>query len=139
MPVRHATIGQSMAADTDEDARAGDRLTDGADGADEQLRGIWARQIEMPRGQTEEAIVPLAARFSAIVDRIDSALGANEAQLAGGHAGAAELRRNEEKTKQVIEALRSIQESRNNLVEEIRGLVSFTEELRKMATAVDAI
>ena len=41
------------------------------------LLPIWSRQIETSRQQTEDAIVALTARFSAIVQRIDAALSAS--------------------------------------------------------------
>jgi methyl-accepting chemotaxis protein len=107
-----------------------------APSANEQLLAIWAKQIETARSQTEAAIIALTERFSAIAQRIDSALGAGEAVADPTRQ---ELRRNENDLQQVIEALRSIQRSRNDLVEEIRGLASFTEDLRRMATEVDMI
>jgi methyl-accepting chemotaxis protein len=103
-----------------------------------QLLEIWARQVETARVQTEAAIVALTGQFSAIVQRIDTALGS------GDSAGAprdrvADVRRNEDDLRQVVEALRAIQQSRNQLAVEIRGLTSYTDELRKMATEVDSI
>jgi methyl-accepting chemotaxis protein len=105
--------------------------------ASEQLLEIWAKQVETARSQSEVAIVALTERFSAIVQRIDSALGAGE--VGGARSEQTELRRNETDLQQVIEALKSIQRSRNALVGEIRELGSFTEDLRKMATEVDMI
>lgn len=103
-----------------------------------QLLEIWARQVETARTQTEAAIVALTGQFSAIVQRIDTALGS------GKHADApqdhvADVRRNEDDLRQVVEALRAIQQSRNQLAVEIRGLTSYTDELRKMAAEVDSI
>jgi methyl-accepting chemotaxis protein len=105
--------------------------------ASEQLLAIWAKQIETARSQTEEAIVALSERFSAIVQRIDSALGAGDDRAERREQ--AELRRNESDLQQVIDALKSIQRSRNELVAEIRGLSTFTDDLRKMAAEVDMI
>ena len=57
------------------------------------LLPIWAKQIETAREQTEAAIVALTARFSAIVHRIDAALGTNDA-VAENRGRTAEIRRN---------------------------------------------
>jgi methyl-accepting chemotaxis protein len=103
-----------------------------------QLLTIWARQVEAARTQTEEAVAALTSQFSAIVQRIDTALGSSDV-TAGSQDRVADVRRNEDDLKQVIEALRAIQQSRNQLAVEIRGLTAYTDELRKMATEVDSI
>jgi len=112
--------------------------SDGAADSGRQLLTIWARQVETARSQTEAAIVALTTQFSAIVQRIDAALGSGDA-TAGSHDRVADIRRNEDDLKQVVEALRAIQQSRNQLAVEIRGLTAYTDELRKMAAEVDSI
>src|SRR5450756_1836088 len=92
--------------------------------ASAQLLGIWARQIETARSQSEDAIVALTARFSAIVQRIDAALGASGTD-SRSRERAAEVRSNENDLRQVVDALKAIQLSRNQLVTEIRGLTSY--------------
>lgn len=102
------------------------------------LLPIWSRQIETSRSQTEQAIVALTERFSTIVQRIDAAL----ATQGGGtpqNDTAAEAARSKTDLSQVIDALKAIQENRNALVEQIRGLTAYTHELHKMATEVDQI
>jgi len=101
------------------------------------LLPIWSRQIETSRSQTEEAIVALSERFSGIVQRIDAAL-SSHVQGSQGDA-AAEAARSKGDLAMVIDALRAIQQNRNQLVEQIRGLMAYTEELHKMATEVDQI
>jgi methyl-accepting chemotaxis protein len=103
-----------------------------------QLLPIWARQIETSRQQTEDAIVALSERFAQIVQRIDAALsdGRHDSSRPGGHE---QLRRNESDLQEVLQVLKAIQDSRNQLVQEIRGLVQYTDELHKMATEVDMI
>jgi len=101
------------------------------------LLPIWSRQIETSRSQTEQAITALSEKFSAIVARIDGALDA-----AGGSSIAdiaSETARSKVDLGAVVDALRAIQQSRNQLVEQIRGLGAYTEELHKMAAEVDQI
>ena len=101
------------------------------------LLPIWSRQIETSRKQTEDAIVALTARFSAIVQRIEAAL---ETNGTGSQADArAEAERSRSDLALVVDALRAIQLSRNELVDQIRTLSSYTAELHKMATEVDQI
>jgi len=98
---------------------------------------IWARQVETSRHQTEAAIVSLTERFSGIVRRIDEALGVHE--RADRHDIAAEARASERDLRLVIDALKAIQKSRDELAQEIRGLAAYTEELRQMGSEVESI
>jgi len=102
------------------------------------LLPIWSRQIETSRKQTEEAIIALTQRFSAIVQRIDAAL--NTSGTTSQHAAAqAEAERSRAYLALVVDALKAIQLSRNELVDQIRGLTTYTADLHKMATEVDEI
>ena len=101
------------------------------------LLPIWSRQIETSRKQTEEAIVALSERFSAIVQRIDVALSASSGSQQP--ESTAEAQRSRADLTLVVDALKAIQLSRNQLVEQIRLLTTYTAELHKMATQVDEI
>jgi methyl-accepting chemotaxis protein len=101
------------------------------------LLPIWSRQIETSRSQTEQAITALSARFAAIVARLDAALSSGADSAQGG--ADAEAGRSKSDLQQVIDALKAIQQSRNELVSQIRDLLSYTHELEKMATEVDQI
>lgn len=102
------------------------------------LLPIWSRQIETSRKQTEDAIVALSARFSGIVQRIDAALNTGSAgsQQTDAHS---EAERSRKDLALVVDALKAIQLSRNELVDQIRTLSNYTAELHKMATEVDQI
>jgi methyl-accepting chemotaxis protein len=102
------------------------------------LLPIWSRQIETSRRQTEDAIVALTERFSNIVQRIDAALSANGtvSQHTDTQSDAHRSRRD---LALVIDALRAIQLSRNELVGQIRVLTTHTAELHEMAAQVDEI
>ena len=99
---------------------------------------IWARQIDTARTQTEEAIVALSARFSGIVSRLDSALGGAERKT-GTPEVAEATRESERDLKLVVDALKAIQKSRDELAQEIRGLATYTAELLRMASEVESI
>jgi methyl-accepting chemotaxis protein len=98
---------------------------------------IWARQIETSRGQTEDAVVSLSDRFSGIAQRLDAALGRDEG--VGRQDVSAQMRDSERDLKLVMDALRAIQKSRDELANEIRGLAAYTEDVRSMASEVESI
>ena len=102
---------------------------------------IWARQIETARAQTEEAVISLTSRFSAIVQRLESAVQTSRS-IAGntGEGGAmTALSESEQELLGLISTLQAAQRSRDETLSEIRNLPSYTEELKKMATDVAAI
>ena len=84
---------------------------------------IWVRNIETARQQTEQAIVSLSERFAGIVSRLGTVLG-HEARAAGGRSADAETRQSEQDLNLVVDALRAIASSRDELAREIRGLVA---------------
>lgn len=98
---------------------------------------IWARQIETSRGQTEDAVVSLSERFSGIAQRLDAALGREES--VGRQDVSAQMRDSERDLKLVMDALRAIQKSRDELANEIRGLAAYAEDVRSMASEVESI
>jgi methyl-accepting chemotaxis protein len=96
---------------------------------------IWVRNIETARRQTEDAIVSLSERFAGIVQRLGTALGRGSQAAAAD----ADTKQSEQDLKHVVDALRAIAGSRDELVREIRGLAAYTEELSKMASEVESI
>ena len=113
---------------------------------DSEIRGriclealpIWARQVETARRQTEEAIVALTDRFDGIARRLDAALGAVEKD-GGTRAITTDAEQAAQSLSLVLDALKAIQQSRNALAQDIRGLVAQTEELRRMSGEVESI
>ncbi|HEY4365805.1 MAG TPA: methyl-accepting chemotaxis protein [Steroidobacteraceae bacterium] len=101
---------------------------------------IWSRQIDTSRQHMEEAVVSLTDRFAGIVDHLDAAIDSSS-KKAEGDASAliADVSQGERDLMGVLEALKTIQSSRNQLAEEIRSLVTYTAELRKMASEVEMI
>jgi methyl-accepting chemotaxis protein len=103
-----------------------------------RLLPIWSRQIDTSRRQTENAIIALTDRFSAIVQRIDAALSTPGSGSQSTETGSDVLHSRNDLAL-VIDALKAIQLSRNDLVGQIRDLTTYTAELHKMATEVDQI
>jgi methyl-accepting chemotaxis protein len=103
-----------------------------------QALPIWSKQIETARLQTEEAIVALSARFSAIVNRLDLALDASENNSSSGELAHA-LQEGRQELARVMDALKEVHQSRSTLAEQIRALAVHSGELAKMASEVEMI
>jgi len=102
----------------------------------EALR-IWAAQIETSRQHMEEAVVDLTTRFGGIVSRLDAALLSDG--LGEGDGIANDAKQGQQDLLQVVNALKAIQQSRKALADDIRSVVTYTTELRKMADEVGMI
>lgn len=98
---------------------------------------IWQRNIETSRQQTEAAIGNLATRFSGINQQLNHALqlsaggGRNEIQAIIGNA--------EIQLSAILNSLNQALSARETMLTEIKGLASFTSELKQMAESVSAI
>jgi methyl-accepting chemotaxis protein len=105
---------------------------------------IWARQVESSRSQTEQAIVALTERFSGIYGKLEEAVRASE-QAAGDLADGSQdsalvvLNESEVELTRVIESLRATQLSRDQMLDQVRGLTGYTDALLSMAKEVAAI
>jgi len=100
---------------------------------------VWAKQIKIARVQTEEAINTLAGRFSGISEKLEASVLASRQAAGGGGANGGivsvlELSRKDLDT--ITESLRMALKNKRSLVDEVTQLVSFTDELRKMAADV---
>jgi methyl-accepting chemotaxis protein len=101
---------------------------------------IWSRHIETSRAHMEDAVVALTSRFGGIVAHLDSAIAQSDHKAHGDAAAlAADAKQGERDLMTVIDALKTIQHSRNQLAQEIRALAMYTGELRKMASEVEMI
>lgn len=105
---------------------------------------IWAKQVESSRCQTEQAIVALTERFSGIYSKLEEAVHTSQ-QAAGDLAGDTQggalvvLSQSESDLTRVIDSLRATQLSRDQMLEQVRGLTGYTGELLSMAKEVAAI
>ena len=105
---------------------------------------IWHRQVDTARNQTEDAITRLTTRFDGLHQRLESAMSISR-QTAGDFAGdgrgslPAILRESRRELDQVVDALRSAVLAKNEMLEQIKDLASFTSELQQMAVSVATI
>lgn len=105
---------------------------------------ILSGQIESARVQTEDAITALTARFSGIADKLETAVAASQ-NAAGGLTGSGRdsvltmLDQTRTELMAVIDTLKSVQQSRDAMLAEVRGLVQYTDEMKDMAADVAAI
>jgi len=110
----------------------------------DQATPIWVKQIETARSQTEEGITEVAARFAAIVDRLHASAAASQ-QAAGGGDGAeggcvvAVLSRSEADLVAVNHSMDVALRERAAMVQDVRELIAYTADLKKMATDVGEI
>jgi methyl-accepting chemotaxis protein len=106
---------------------------------------IWSKQIESARSQTEEGITEVAARFAAIVERLHASVIAAQ-QAAGGLGGAdgsgcavSVLAQSEADLVSVNQSMDAALQKRSEMVQDVRALTSYTDELEKMASQVAEI
>ncbi len=101
---------------------------------------IIAGQVENAREQTEQAVVALTTRFRGLVTNLDSAVAASEQACGeGGQELVSTMEQGKQQLLTVIEALTDIRDSRAALIQEIRSLGAYTNELREMAKTVEKI
>ena len=101
------------------------------------VAGIWARQLDNVREQVETAITALTSSFSGVVGRLDKTINESQRHSNEQSTGASQDTAEAERClTAVIDALRSIQQSRQALNDEIGNIVSHIAELQKMADDV---
>ncbi|QLG89316.1 chemotaxis protein [Chitinibacter bivalviorum] len=100
---------------------------------------VWQRNLETSRQQTENAVGNLASRFSGINQQLNNAVRISS----GGHGGQSEIQQIIANAKTelsaIIDSLNQALQGRETMINEIKGLASFTGELKQMATSVSAI
>jgi methyl-accepting chemotaxis protein len=102
-----------------------------------ELAPVWVGQIETSRSHMETAIAGLAARFGAIVQRIEQS--ARVSDSGGDGSLATVFGRSERELTQVVGGLEAAAASKASLVEQVHGLVGYIDELRQMAADVALI
>ncbi|WP_445400907.1 methyl-accepting chemotaxis protein [Zobellella sp. An-6] len=101
---------------------------------------ILGRHIETARGQTEEAIAELTGQFSSLVQRLTLLVGTSGDSIARGEDDMkAVTRSSEQALAEIVSSLRAAQQRHRAMLDEVRVLTGYTEELQKMAAEVDAI
>ncbi|MFZ2269911.1 MAG: methyl-accepting chemotaxis protein [Azonexus sp.] len=98
---------------------------------------VWAGQVEMARGHTEDSVTALANRFAAINQRIANTV--TSSQGASGDGLVELLHENEVELDSIISTLRSALVTKESMLNEVATLSKFTEELKRMAKEVGEI
>ncbi len=102
---------------------------------------IWSRNIETARAQTADALGLLTGRFSTLVERLENAV-SNSRQSGGGSDNSdvvSAINNAESSLQNVVGSLRTTQQGRTAMLDEVRTLTTYTDELKKMAAEVSAI
>ena len=105
---------------------------------------IWVKQIETARSQTEEGITELAARFAAIVGRLQASAAASQqaagdGESADGGSVVSVLSRSEADLVAVNRSIDAARRERAAMVQDVRELIAYTADLEKMASDVEEI
>jgi methyl-accepting chemotaxis protein len=103
------------------------------------VSSIGGRNVETARGQTEEAITDLSRRFSQLVDRLTNTVEASENATSGeqGLVQAFEASRGE--LNEIVSSMKVAMETRDTMLEQVRELTGYTEDLKDMATSVEEV
>ncbi|MDT0140046.1 methyl-accepting chemotaxis protein [Acidovorax sp. PRC11] len=102
---------------------------------------VWARQIESSRGQMEEAIAALSARFANIVQQLARTLDQSGGNGTGAQdaAAASVYSHSQQQLQQLIASLRDAMEGKAEMLSQIENLQRFVGELQDMAEGVSRI
>jgi len=99
---------------------------------------IWRRHIETARSQTETAVKDLTARFGAVVERLEATV-CSSRQTSQSEDMVAAFARIEETLRTVVDSLKCTDEGRAAMLQEVRTLTGYTEDLRHMTAEVVTI
>jgi len=115
---------------------------DSLDALFSQVTPVWSLQIGTSREQTEESIVELTQRFSAMVERLDQVINVSKSgaeELGDGKGMIALFSNSQESLQSVIESLRTTLENQDQMLEQVRSLAVQVEELTEFAGGVKRI
>ena len=109
----------------------------------EQVVPVWCNHIEASRSQMEQAVNALSERFGGIVDKLGEALRTASQETdsidSGDEGLVAVFARSEQTLGAVVSAQQNAMSSMVNMLERVRGLESFINELEGMAFEVAKI
>jgi methyl-accepting chemotaxis protein len=105
---------------------------------------IWVKQIETARSQTEVGVTGLATRFANIVDRLNASQAASRQATGGGEdmegsCVVSVLSRSETELVSVISSMDAARLESATMAQDVRKLIVYTDDLKKMAKAVEEI
>lgn len=110
-----------------------------------QVLPIWNRQIETARSQTETSLIDLTACFGDIHQRLDAALGLYRSSTgrlsdSGGEDDVmAMLEQGQNDLSAMLSSLRAGIRAKQEMLERIREVAGFSDELKAMAGSVSAL
>jgi len=99
---------------------------------------IWAGQIEISRAQTEAAIMDLTSQFAEIARRIEKTSLASQ-EMGNGQGVLDVIGKGQEQLSGLIELLKEARKGRDAMLEEIRNLPKYSDEIKAMAAEVATI
>lgn len=99
---------------------------------------IWRRHIESAREQTEQAVYDLTKSFAALMYRLQATVEASRNSNGNGDEGGivSTFEHSESVLQEVLKSLRSTQQGRATMLNEVRVLTNYTDELKRMAAEV---
>jgi methyl-accepting chemotaxis protein len=105
-----------------------------------QVLPIWNRQIETARSQTETSLVDLATCFGDIHQRLDTALGLYRSSTGSGEEDVmAMLEKGQGDLSAMLSSLRAGLQAKQEMLDRIREVARFSDELKAMAGSVSAL
>ena len=127
-----------------EKQRAPQEFIDSMESAMDQLCDISAKQVELSRSQTEEAIKSLTQRFGGLVKNLNAAIEASKTTSGGmGTEGSSSVvavfESSREKLVNLVDRMAQSTQMRDNLKHQVSDLVSHTDDLKNMAKTVEDI
>lgn len=104
----------------------------------EQSLPIWSRHIDHSNKYVEESVSGLMQQFSFLIDSLNQSVSASS-ESAGNESVIGTINSSQADLSDAVSALRSTQQNREKMLEEMRQLRAFTSELQDMAAEVVSI
>jgi len=115
---------------------------DSLEGLFTQAFPVWSRQIGTSRKQTEEGIVELTQRFSAMVERLEHVINVSKSgteELGDGEGMIVLFSNSQASLQSVIESLKTTLAQEDQMLEQVRSLAVQTDELTRFAGGIKQI
>lgn len=104
----------------------------------EQSLPIWSRHIDHSNKYVEESVSGLMQQFSFLIDSLGQSVSASS-EAAGNQSVIGTINSSQADLSDAVSALRNTQQSRQQMLDELRQLRTFTTELQDMAAEVVSI
>jgi len=136
-------VRRALASARREAEEAGSTALQQAPGGLDDLCGevlpIWNRQIETARSQTETSLVELTTCFGDIHQRLGAALGLYQNNGSGEADVMAMLEKGQGDLSNMLSSLRAGLQAKQEMLDRIREVARFSDELKAMAGSVSAL